>query len=291
MRSLLFVPGVDATKLAKAPACGADALILDLEDSVAPAMKAQARANVREALAGLRAPGGPRRLVRVNGIESGLIDDDLAAVMAGRPDAIVLPKATGGRDVVHLAAKLAAHEALNDIPDGTTQIVGIAPETAAAMFGLGSFAGASPRLAGLAWGAEDLATDLGAATSRSDDGTLISTCRLARDLCLAAAAAAGVPAFDTVFVDVGDLSGLAAEAEAAQRDGFAGKLAIHPRQVAPIHHAFTPRADTLAHAKRVIDAFLADPLAGALLIDGRMVDRAHLTRARQLVEGTVIARK
>ncbi|ALK09047.1 HpcH/HpaI aldolase/citrate lyase family protein [Blastochloris viridis] len=285
MRSLLFVPGDSPRKLAKALEAGADALILDLEDSVAPDGKAAARdataGFLREAVP---LPARPRLFVRVNALTSGLTDADLDAVIKTRPDGVMLPKAEHGRDVVHLAAKLAAREALADIPAGATGVLAIATETAASLFGLGSYAGCSPRLAGLAWGGEDLSADLGAETNHDEAGRWTSPYLLARNLCLAGAAAARVVAIDTVFVDVRDEAGLIAEAEAARRDGFSAKMAIHPGQVAPINAVFTPSAAAVAEAERVVAAFAAAGDAGVTTLDGKMLDRPHLLRARRVLE-------
>jgi citrate lyase subunit beta / citryl-CoA lyase len=281
---LLFIPGDQPKKLDKGLASGADALILDLEDSISSKRKADARKTTLAFLkdAG-KAKNRPRLLVRVNGIETGLIDDDLDAVMAGRPDAIMLPKAVGGPSVIHLDAKLAAREAIHDINDGTTAIVALATETAAAMFVTGTFQGASPRLTGLTWGAEDLSAELGAETNRDKDGRFLDPYRLARSLCLAGAAAAGVQAIDTVYVDFRNTDGLRRETEEARRDGFTAKMAIHPAQVAVINEVFTPTSEAVAHAHRVIAAFAANPGAGVVGLDGLMYDRPHLVRAHAVL--------
>ena len=284
MRSLLFVPGDSPRKLARGLESGADALILDLEDSVAADRKAEARAT---ALAFLKDAGKaakrPRLLVRVNSLDTGLTDADLDAVVAGRPDAILLPKAEGGPSVIHLDAKLAAREALAGLPDGTIGIMAIATETAVALFAAGTYAGASPRLSGLTWGAEDLSADIGAETNRDQDGNFTGPFRLARSLCVAAAAAAKVAALDTVFVDFRNGEGLRREAEEARRDGFVGKLAIHPGQVATINEVFTPAPAEIAKAEAVIAAFAAAPGVGVVGIDGVMYDRPHLERAKRLL--------
>jgi citrate lyase subunit beta/citryl-CoA lyase len=284
MRSLLFVPGDSPRKLARGLESGADALILDLEDSVAADRKAEARAT---ALAFLKDTGTtdkrPRLLVRVNGLDTGLTDADLDAVVAGRPDAILLPKAEGGPSVIHLDAKLAAREALAGLPDGAIGIMAIATETAAALFAAGTYAGASPRLSALTWGAEDLSADIGAETNRDKDGSFTGPFRLARSLCIAAAAAAKVAALDTVFVDFRNADGLRREAEEARRDGFIGKLAIHPGQVAVINEVFTPSPADIAKAQAVIAAFAAAPGVGVVGIDGVMYDRPHLERAKRLL--------
>lgn len=282
MRSLLFVPGDSGRKLARGLASGADVLLVDLEDSVVPAAKGAAREQARAFLQAAR-EGGPKIYVRVNSLATGLTDDDLAAVMPGRPDGIMLPKSASGRDVQHLSAKLAVHEALVGLESGVTRIIAIATETAASMFGLGTYASASQRLAGLTWGAEDLSADLGAETSRDGEGALTCPYALARSLTLFGAAAAGVAAIDTVFVDFRNAAGLARECEEARRDGFSGKMAIHPGQVAVINAAFTPSEAALAQACRVVAAFEAQPGAGVIGLDGVMLDRPHLVRAKRVL--------
>jgi citrate lyase subunit beta/citryl-CoA lyase len=284
MRSLLFVPGDSPRKLSKGVESGADALILDLEDSVAGDRKAEARATSLAFLKDIgKAARRPRLLVRVNGLDTGLTDDDLDAVVAGRPDAILLPKAEGGPSVIHLDAKLAVREALAGLPDGAIGIMAIATETAAALFAAGTYAGASARLSALTWGAEDLSADIGAETNRDADGNFTGPFRLARSLCVAAAAAAKVAALDTVFVDFRNADGLRREAEEARRDGFVGKLAIHPGQVAVINEVFTPSPAEIAKAEAVIAAFAAAPGVGVVGIGGVMYDRPHLERAKRLL--------
>jgi citrate lyase subunit beta / citryl-CoA lyase len=284
LRSALFVPGDSTAKLAKSLGSGADALILDLEDSVAAERKQAARATTLAFLedAGKRQPR-PLLMVRVNALETGLTDADLDAIVAGRPDAIMLPKAEGGTAVAHLDAKLTAREALHGLPDGEIRIVALATETASALFVAGTYGGASARLTGLSWGAEDLSADLGAETNRDAEGRFTEPFRFARNLCLAAAAAAKIQAIDTVFVDFRDLAGLKSEAEEARRDGFTAKLAIHPAQVATINAVFTPSPAAIAKARAVIAAFAAQPGAGVVGIDGIMFDRPHLERAKQLL--------
>jgi citrate lyase subunit beta/citryl-CoA lyase len=284
MRSLLFVPGDSPRKLAKGMESGADALILDLEDSVAADRKGEARATT---LAFLKDAGPAaqraRLVVRVNGLDTGLIDADLDAVVAGRPDAILLPKAAGGPSVIHLDAKLAAREAIAGLTDGGIQIMAIATETAAALFAAGTYAGASRRLTALTWGAEDLSADIGAETNRDREGRFTGPFLLARSLCIAAAAAAKVQALDTVYVDFRNADGLKRECEEARRDGFTGKMAIHPAQVAVINEVFTPSAAEIAKARAVVAAFAADPGVGVVGIDGLMYDRPHLERAKRLL--------
>lgn len=281
MRSLLFVPGDSERKLAKSRDSRADVLLIDLEDSVAAAAKDRARDIARDFLRAV-APR-PALVVRINALDTGLSDADLDAVMPGAPAGIMLPKCCGGRDVQHLSASLAVREAECGLPPGSTKILAIATETAASLFAMGGFAGASRRLAGLTWGAEDLSAALGAETSRLPGGTLAGPYALARTLTLLAAAAAGAAAIDTVFTALGDEPGLRAECEQARRDGFAGKLAIHPAQVAVINAAFTPSPEAVAQARRVIAAFAAQPEAGVIALDGAMLDKPHLARALKVL--------
>ena len=284
MRSRLFVPADSARKLDKAMSSGAGALIIDLEDSIALDGKARAReaaaAFVKEAMANA---ARPYLMVRVNGLQTGLIDADLDAIAPAKPDAILLPKAEGGAAVIHADAKLAVREAQNNLPDGHIKILPIATETAAALFVAGTFAGASARLIGLTWGAEDLSAELGARANRDGEGRFLDPYRLARTLCLAGAAAAAVPAIDTVFVDFRDSEGFRRECEEACRDGFVGKMAIHPAQVPIINEVFTPSAEAIAQAQSIVAAFAAAPGAGVVAIGGVMYDRPHLARAKQLL--------
>lgn len=272
LRSLLFVPGDRAERMEKALACGADALILDLEDAVAAAAKAAARAAVAAFLA--RPRGAVRLLVRINPLGGGLAADDLAAVLPGRPDGIVLPKAEGAGSVAALGALLG---------DAPPPVLPIATETPAALFALGSYAAVADRLGGLTWGAEDLPAAIGAATAREADGRYTPPYELARALTLFAAHAAGVPAIETVYPDFRDDAGLTRYAARAARDGFTGMMAIHPRQVPVINAAFTPAAKAVAQARRIVAAFAANPGAGALSLDGRMIDAPHLKQARRLL--------
>ncbi len=284
MRSLLFVPADGGKKLDKAMASGADAVIVDLEDSIAPEGKAAARSSAADFLKeASKAAVRPRLLVRVNSIATGLIDADLDAVVAARPDAIMLPKAQGGASVVHADAKLAVREAVHGLPDGSVGILAIATETAAALFLAGPYGGASPRLLGLTWGAEDLSAELGAETNRDGRGRFLDPYRLARALCLAGATAAQVQAFDTVTPDFRNAELLRREAQEARRDGFIGKMAIHPAQVPIINEVFTPEADAIAKSRAIVAAFEANPGKGAVAVDGVMYDRPHLNRARALL--------
>jgi citrate lyase subunit beta/citryl-CoA lyase len=271
MRSLLFVPGDRPERMEKALGCGADGLILDLEDSVAPAAKPEARRAVADFLA---ANQGAPLWVRINPIDGPEADRDLAAILSFHPHGIVLPKAEGGASVAELARRLGERGNI------AAQILAIATETPAAIFQLGSYGGAK-RLAGLTWGAEDLPAAIGAVTSREEDGRYTPPYELARSLCLFGAAAAGVAPIETVYPAFRDLEGLAAYAARARRDGFVGMMAIHPSQVPVINQAFTPTEAELAHARAVIAAFEASPDAGALSLDGRMIDRPHLVQAQR----------
>ncbi|AVO44585.1 HpcH/HpaI aldolase/citrate lyase family protein [Phreatobacter cathodiphilus] len=285
MRSLLFVPADSEKKLAKGLESGADALILDLEDSVSAANKPLARETARAFLAAhAAATNRPLLMVRVNALDTGLTDDDLAAIVGARPDAIMLPKSESGRDVAHLDAKLTVQEALAGLPDGRITITVVATETAKAIFTLGTYQGASPRLVGLTWGAEDLSADIGAETNRGEDGRHTEPFRLARALCLMGAVAAGAQPIDTVFPAFRDLDGLRRECEEARRDGFTAKMAIHPAQVPVINQVFTPTPEAIAAAQAVVAAFAAEPAAGVVNIGGEMFDRPHLTRAERLLK-------
>ncbi|MGH7110557.1 MAG: HpcH/HpaI aldolase/citrate lyase family protein [Stellaceae bacterium] len=281
MRSLLFVPADSERKLARAPSSGADALILDLEDSVAPQNRDRARTLARGFLA--QSSGDRlRRYVRINALNSGAALDDLAAVMPGRPDSILLPKCVPA-DLRTLDHYLSAFEAAHGIAPGQTRVVAIATETPAAMFALGGYAGVSARLEALTWGAEDLAAAIGGDNRRAD-GVYDDVYRLARSLCLLAAAEAGVMAIDTIHTDFKDEAGLRAECAAARRSGFAAKMAIHPAQIAAINDAFSVSHEGLVWAQRVVAAFAENPDAGTIALDGRMIDRPHLALARRLLE-------
>jgi citrate lyase subunit beta/citryl-CoA lyase len=273
LRSLLFVPGDRPDRMEKALASGADALILDLEDAVAAPAKPQAR---RAVAAFLTAHPEANLWVRINPLDSSEAARDLDAVLGGRPDGIVLPKAEGGASVAELSRRL------TEAGNATAQILAIATETPAAIFALGSYGGAK-RLAGLTWGAEDLPAAIGAATSREEDGGYTPPYELARALCLFGAAAAGVRAIETVYPAFRDVDGLAAYAARGRRDGFTGMMAIHPGQVPVINAAFTPSEAEIANARAVVAAFEANPGAGALSLDGRMIDRPHLVQAQRIL--------
>jgi citrate lyase subunit beta/citryl-CoA lyase len=284
MRSLLFVPADGGKKLQKALGCGADAVIVDLEDSIAPDRKAPARASaadfIKEAASGA---ARPFLCVRVNGLGTGLIDADLEAIVPARPDAIMLPKAEGAAAIVHADAKLGAHEAIHGLPDGHIKIVAMAIESAAGFFLAGTIRRQSARLIGLSWGAEDLAAELGAEANRDGERRYTLPYLQARTLCLLAAAAAAVPAIETIYMDYRDSEGLRRDSAEARRDGFTGRLAIHPLQVPVINELFTPSAAALAEARAIVAAFAENPGAGVVGIDGVMYDRPHLARAQRLI--------
>lgn len=271
LRSLLFVPADRPERFAKAAASGADAIILDLEDSVAPAAKEAARLAVAEYLAGERPVPVA---VRVNPLASGLTGQDLAAALPGAPDMIVLPKAEGAASIRALVALMG---------ERICPVLPIATETPAAIFQLGSYSEVREHLAGLSWGAEDLPAAIGASTSRDPDGGYTAPYELARSLTLFAAHAAATQAIDTVFPDIADSEGLAAYVARARQDGFTGMLAIHPSQVATINAGFTPTEAEINHARAIIAAFGEQPGSGALLLNGKMVDRPHLVQAERLL--------
>jgi citrate lyase subunit beta/citryl-CoA lyase len=269
-RSWLFVPADSERKITKALDSDADAVILDLEDSVAPDMKATAR----DILKGLpKRSNGPEWWVRVNPLGSEFHKDDLTLIGSAYVHGIVLPKAESGADVIQLAHRT-----------GNIPIHAIVTETAASLFGLLSYRDPKSPLAAMSWGAEDLSAALGASSKQEAGGDLSFTYKLARSLCLAGAVAAGVQPVDGIFADFKDTKGLKAEAESARRDGFTGKLAIHPAQVPIINAAFTPSADDVRHAEEVVAAFEAHPKAGVLSVGGKMVDRPHLMQARRILE-------
>ncbi|WP_157216467.1 HpcH/HpaI aldolase/citrate lyase family protein [Flavisphingomonas formosensis] len=274
LRSLLFVPGDRPERMEKALGIGADALILDLEDAVAASRKDEARQAIAEFLA---RPRTKTLFVRINPLDSGMAEDDVAAVADAAPDGIMLPKAEGGNSIAALDALLT--KAGND----SARILPIGSETPSAVFGLGSFGNSSDRLCGLTWGAEDLPAAIGAASAREDDGSYTPPYQVVRSLVLFGAHAAGVPAIETVFPAFRDLDGLAAYAVRGARDGFTGMMAIHPTQIPIINSAFTPSDAAVAHARAVVAAFAANPGAGALSLDGKMIDAPHLKQAQHIL--------
>ena len=272
LRSLLFVPADRPERFAKAAGSGADAIILDLEDSVVPDRKPMAREAVAEYLAGERTVA---TIVRVNPLGGGETQADLDAVLQIAPDAIMLPKAEGAPSVRAL---------LQMMHGAAIPILPIATETPAAIFELGSYREVFGCLAGLTWGAEDLPAAIGAATSREDDGRYTPPYDVARSLTLFAAHAAGVQAIETVYPAIADLEGLAAYAARGRRDGFTGMMAIHPSQISAINAAFTPTQEEIGKAQAIVDAFAANPGAGALQVDGKMIDAPHLKQAMKLLQ-------
>jgi citrate lyase subunit beta/citryl-CoA lyase len=282
MRSFLFVPGDSERKLAKGPSSGPDGLILDLEDSVATDRKKVARDMV---LAYLKSANrsGPKLYIRVNALDTGLTLGDLAVVMQGKPDGIVFPKCVGQADLDRLALWLDAFEAREGIEIDSTRILTIATESAAAVLALSASPARHVRLMGHSWGGEDLMADLGALAKGPAPGVYDDTFKLARTVNLLAAVAAGVTAYDTVYPDIKNIDGLRAEATDAKRMGYGGKIAIHPDQVAVIHEVFTPTAQEVDWAKRVVATFESHPNAGVLTLDGKMLDRPHLVLARRLL--------
>ncbi len=284
LRSLLFVPADSAKKFQKAQGCGADALILDLEDSVAATGKSAARENLTAWIDGAQGARDWAFWVRVNAFDTGLTEQDLAAVVRPGLDGVILPKCESGRDVARLAAMLDDIEQKTGVGKGNVSMIVLATETPKSMFNLATYAPAHPRLAALTWGAEDLSSAVGAIANRSLDGAWTHPYQLARSLCLMGAAAAEVGAIDTVYTDYRDLDGLDASCQAARRDGFVGKLAIHPDQVPVINRAFAPGADEIDLARRIVAAFDEAPDAGTIGIAGKMYDRPHLIQARRLLD-------
>ncbi len=280
LRSLLFVPGDSDKKFAKARECGADVLILDLEDSVAPSMKDTAREMVQGWL-DQAAEVEPALFVRINPLDTGLTLADLSAVVRPGLAGILVPKANGAHDIERIGHYLDALEQRSGIAQGTVKIAVVSTETPAAMFALGSYQQAGERLVGLTWGAEDLGAAIGITDNKEPDGSWTFPYQVARAQCLFAAAAAGVAPLDTLYANFKDPEGLEADCRRARRDGFTGRVAIHPAQVETINRCFSPSEEEVAFARRVVDAFAANPDAGTLGIDGKMVDIPHLVAARK----------
>jgi citrate lyase subunit beta/citryl-CoA lyase len=285
LRSMLFVPADSERKLAKALTCAADVLILDLEDSVAESRKTVARTMAAEFLVAHAHKIAHRLFVRINPLDTPLAMADLAAVTLPGLAGIMQPKTRSAGDIVQLGHGLDALEARAGIVSGTVKIVPVATETPQAMLTMHSFATTPlPRLAGVTWGAEDLSSAIDAVANRDEDGSLSPLYQWAHSLCLAAAAAAGVPAIDTLHADFRDAAGLAAACRASRRRGFRGRVAIHPDQVAIINEAYSPSAAEIEHARRIVAAFAANPDAGTLSLDGVMVDKPHLTQALRTLD-------
>lgn len=281
MRSWLFAPGDSEKKMTKASEGAADIVIFDLEDAVAVENKPLARTMIRDFLAA-RSVGRERLWVRINPLDGPYALDDIAAVMPAHPGGIMLPKVYGRADVEALDRLLTEAEAAHGIAAGSTPVIVLVTETAEGMFHTGSYKGA-PRVAALTWGAEDLADAIGAMANTNPDGSYSFTYELARSLTLLGAATAGVPAIETIMGDFRDLDGLKRRAEKVRREGYRGMLAIHPAQVEVINAAFTPSAEEIATAREIVEVFAANPGAGTIGWQGKMLDRPHLSRARQLL--------
>ena len=286
IRSFLFIPGDSEKKLGKADTTGADALILDLEDSVAESEKAKARDMVAAFLSDR--PRGERASqlwVRINPLTTEMGLPDLAAVIGGAPDGIMLPKPDGPEDVRIASLYLDALETAHEISRGSVKILPVATETAISPFRLADYAGAGlERLAGLTWGAEDLSAAVGASTNLDETGQWAHTYKMVRSMCLLAAHAANVPAIDTLYIDFRDDEGLRKSCRAARTEGFTGRMAIHPAQVAGINESFSPSEEEVAFARRVVAAFDAAPGVGTVGLDGKMLDIPHLKAARRTLE-------
>lgn len=280
LRSLLFVPGDSERKFAKGRTAGADVLILDLEDAVAPSMKLTARAMVAGWL-GHADNIEASLFVRVNPLDTGMTDEDLAAVVRPGLAGILVPKANGAHDIATIAAMIDPLEVAAGMVPGSVKIMVVATETPQAMFALGSYTPPHPRLVGLTWGAEDLGAAIGATANKETDGQWTEPYRFARSLCLFAAASAGVVPVDTLYADFRDAEGLEADCRRARRDGFLGRIAIHPDQVETINRCFSPSEGEIAEARKIVDAFAANPDAGTLGIDDKMYDIPHLKAARK----------
>ncbi len=305
MRSLLFVPADSPRKLEKSLQSGSDVLIFDLEDAVSPSRKQEGRLELVKFLTEVKRAGlkTPQLYVRVNALTTGMTLSDLAAVMPCRPAGVVLPKSTGARDLGLLSAYLEAFEHLYPLessgltsaspaPSSTAQtaIIAIVTETADSLAGLNEYRGATPRLAGMMWGAEDLSGDIGALTNKEEGSSeWTSPFNLVRSLCLFAASAAGVPAIDTVPTEINNVEALRKETRLAYRDGFSAKAAIHPGQVPVINEAMTPDAATQEWASRVIAAFAASASVGVATMDGKMLDTPHLRLAKKIIAATQLA--
>jgi citrate lyase subunit beta / citryl-CoA lyase len=289
MRSWLFVPGDDQRKLDKAFASGADALIIDLEDSVASSRKDTARKITAEFMSAHSntIAKAPALFVRINSLNSIEAIHDIEAIMKAAPIGIVLPKSQGGPDIQQLGVKLAVSEAQNNLADGSTKVMAIATETAKSLFSMGSYAKCSHRLIGIAWGGEDLAADIGAESNKTITGDYADPYRLARSLTLIGAASAEIMAIDSVFTNFKDQNGLSQETEAGRRDGFSGKMAIHPAQVPIINAVYTPSVKAIAKAQAIIAAFAANPDAGVIGLDGEMIDKPHLRQAQRIMARVV----
>ena len=286
IRSFLFIPGDSEKKLSKGDASGADAIILDLEDAVAPSNKDAARSLVRSYLDERRPNSRSLQIwVRINPLSTSLALDDIATVIGGAPDGIILPKAEGPGDVLQLSSYLDEAEKTHNLKVGAIKILPLVTETARSIFHIGDYADTEiARLAGLTWGAEDLSAALGATTNRDASGEWSFTYKHARSLTLIAASAAGVPAIETLYADFKDEDGLRRSCKQARSEGFSGRLAIHPAQVEIINESFCPSQEEVAFADRVVTAFGDQPGAGVIALDGKMLDIPHLKQAQKILE-------
>ena len=284
LRSMLFIPADSEKKLSKADGVEADAIIFDLEDSVAGPRKQTGRDMIKDFMASRpRAGRKTKYYVRINPLESDMPLRDLAGIIAGNPDGLVLPKASGPQDVDLASKYLDVLEIEHNIEHGSIGIVAISGETSAGVLASGAYANAKlPRLVGLSWGPWDLAADLGAAGNRYDDGSYEPPYRTAMSLSLLGAKAAGVQAIDTPFTEFKDSEGLLKWCKMIRREGWTGKLAIHPAQVPIIHEGFRPSTDEVAHAQRVVEAFSGEN-DGVASLDGVMLDLPHLKQARYIL--------
>lgn len=283
MRSFLFVPADSEKKLSKGAGSGADALILDLEDAVALDNKPAARALAVDYLNGADRTSGQTLIVRMNALDTEFWHDDLETIVPARPDAILVPKTISGGCIEKVSQVLSKLEAANGIEDGSIRLMNVATETAASMFNLGTYGGVTDRFIAMTWGAEDLSADLGAQSNRDETGTYTGPYQMARTLCLLGAVAAEVMPVDGIYQNFRDDAGLEADTRAAIRDGFTGKMAIHPAQVPIINQVFTPTAEDLADAHAVVKAFADAGNPGVLSLDGKMLDRPHLRQAERLI--------
>lgn len=281
-RSALFIPGGNEKMLNKASSIDADLIIFDLEDSVLEAEKPNARRLVQQVLQN-EALAQRSLAVRINAMDTPHLQEDLAVVMAGQPDIILLPKLENGEQLLQLSALLDSLEAKNNIPAKSTKVIAITGETPTGVLSFDSIDNPCDRLVGLSWGPEDLATELGATANRDAEGRFLPPFELLRTLCLLKAKELGVQAIDTVFTGIGNSEGLSAECVAAHSIGYTGKLAIHPSQIELINQAFSPTEEELIRAKKIVDLFTANPNAGALQLDNKMVDIPHLKQAQRLL--------
>lgn len=291
MRSLLFTPGDSDRKLEKGLTSEADVILIDLEDAVAGEKKPAARQKVADFLTQDQTRQARMPIyVRINDLETEWAMDDLEAIVPSAPAGIMLPKARSVRDVETLCAKLDELEAKSGLSEGQLSVLVIAPEIADALINIATFGTCPSRVQGITWGSEDLATSVGARSSRDETGAYRMPMEIARTMCLCAGATAGIHAIDTVYPDFRDLDGLKVECERAAADGFSGKLAIHPGQVAVINAAFTPSEEEVAHARKIIAGFDAEPGAGVINLDGAMVDRPHLVLAEKVIQRAGVAK-